>query len=117
MSQCNSNIIFRFGKVIYAGISHVNMILNRTKVTQELGHSIYNNIRTGDWLFSYFLARIKEAPTASEIYQVLAVVLKYYSNLPNYLKPHYSAKILDTFYNLIRFDVIKSANPILVFLI
>lgn len=65
----------------------------------------------------FSLDRIKEADSATEIYEILNVTFKFYKNLPNYLKPHYSSKIVDSLYNLIRFSVIKSARPILVILL
>ena len=65
------------GKLVYAGISHINKIINRIKVSQELGHPIFNNIRIGDWLLGFYFDRIKEANSASDVYKILQVILKY----------------------------------------
>lgn len=100
---------------MYAGIAHYHLIMNKTKVSQELSHPIYINIRAGDWLLSFSLDRIKEAKTACDIHEILILIVKFYSNLPIYLKPHYSCKIIENLYNLLQLRVIENSRPIFVY--
>ena len=89
----------KFGKLCYAGISHLHKKLNEFKLTKE-NNTILDNIRSGDWLLDYTIKRYKDQPNLRNIYDILCSILGNYTKLYVHHKPVYITKIIDTIYNI-----------------
>jgi glycogen debranching enzyme len=48
-----------YGAMTYAGITSFMTILRDLKVTGDLGHELFDNMRQGDWYLDYTLDRLK----------------------------------------------------------
>ena len=94
-------MLFRFGKLVYAGISHLNLVFQSTKKLQNLDHKIYENVRNGDWLLKYTFDRLNDSKGLVDLSKFLYLnIYENYINLPFHLKPQYITKIIDIIYNL-----------------
>ncbi len=88
--------------MVYAGISHLHLILQSAKEEQKLDHKVFDNVREGDWLLEYTIDRLKDSRGLNEIANFLLTnVYPSYKNLPIYLKPHGITKIVDVLYDYI----------------
>jgi glycogen debranching enzyme len=96
----NFNFVVRFGKLVYAGISHLHLILQKAKNDQNLDHKVFENVRAGDWLIKYTFDRLKDSKGLSDLANFLLVnIYPLYTMIPAHLKPHYLIRIIDALYN------------------
>lgn len=48
----------RHGPLKYAGLAGIEAVLKRIRVSNDMGHALFRNIRSGHWLMDYTLERL-----------------------------------------------------------
>ena len=79
-------------------------LLNKVKLTKDMGAELFDNIRQGDWYIDYTVERLREyqaqEPTIG-LSRVVSWMNEYFTavkSLPSYLKPKYVSKIMEAVY-------------------
>ena len=49
-------------------ISGIMSILGKARARNDLGHPLFENIRTGDWMMHYIANRLKAFPGTKQVY-------------------------------------------------
>lgn len=93
------------GPFPYAGISSYIYHLRRIKKSGDMGHELFDNIRTGNWYIDYAVERLRsyqqQEPTIGlqKCIAWLEEYVGYAKILPAYLKPKFISRIIETIYN------------------
>ena len=90
-----------FGKFVYAGLYHLNLILYYIKLYKDNYHPILNNVRSGDWLIQYVFERLSNQNNIKKIYDTLNDIYKSYTQLPSEYKPNIFINIINTLYSIV----------------
>lgn len=89
-----------YGKLVYAGITHLFQLVQSLKKVQSLDHPLFNNVREGDWLLNYTITRFKDAETLKILYEYLNDnIYANYINLTAYVKPYFMCMIIDSLFS------------------
>ena len=101
-----------YGKLVYAGITHIYQIVQDLKENQNLSHPLFKNIREGDWLIEYTINRIKNLSSLSLI-NLDNFLSEYKSNKISAYKPYLFCKFIDTLYSLICKRIFIESNNLI----
>ncbi len=96
-----------FGKLIYCGLQGVESVLRRIQETNDLGHPLCGNLRDGNWLSEYIVARMNPRPRtglpelgkAADVFDRCLSLLA--TGLPHYLRPYYFELLFTYFYSAV----------------
>lgn len=114
-----------YGKLSYCGIEGVYPLVKCIIKTNDLGHSLCNNVRDGTWLMDYIIWRLDKYSNYVSLFaniSSLKKVLEEFFNriklLPPYLHPKYLFLLLKTIHKEAKSQIkkkigIKKAHPIL----
>ncbi len=83
-------------------------ILRGLKVSGDLGHEMFENMRKGDWYIEYMINRLKEGGLEKELKKVaefLKEALKYLKKLPMSLRPKYGSRVIEKLYNAAIYEI------------
>jgi glycogen debranching enzyme len=93
------------GSFAYAGIVSYIHLLEKLKVSKDMGHELFDNIRNGDWYIDYAMNRIREyqkkEPSIGlqECSDIMCEYLDAVKCLPGYAKPKYASRVIEAIYN------------------
>ena len=95
-----------YGSLIYAGLQGFVSVLEKTRLDNNLGHPIFENLRRGDWMMEYIVCRLFKYhdldPQRRQNLLAFALWLQHLfasvSKLPRYLIPAYFDLIISTLY-------------------
>jgi glycogen debranching enzyme len=95
-------VIPEYGKLVYAGITHLYALVQKLKLRQDLSHPVFKNIREGDWLLEYTINRLADFPSLSDLYKFLVkdILNPYKAITVPSIKPNLFCKIIDTLYSI-----------------
>jgi hypothetical protein len=96
----------KYGVFTYAGIASFMTILRELKVSGDMGHELFNNMRAGDWYLDYAKDRLLYMKI--EFRSVLEFLTQYYGlikKLPMSLRPKYGSLLLEKLYNAAVFEL------------
>jgi len=82
----------------YCGLAGLVPVLDKIRPTNDLGHPLMDNIRSGDWLLDYISARLHSRPSTSPLATWLDTYFSHLTSLPRYLIPRYLDTTLVTVY-------------------
>lgn len=97
------------GTLVYAGLQGVMNILERERMHNNLGHSLFENLRNGDWMLSYIVDRLnkyvslqpEQRKSLSNFAQLVKSLFDLLSQIPRYLIPRYFDLIITKLYSLL----------------
>mmetsp|Transcript_21687 Transcript_21687/g.15984 ORF Transcript_21687/g.15984 Transcript_21687/m.15984 type:complete len:134 (-) Transcript_21687:806-1207(-) len=92
------------GVMKYAGISSFMHHLRKLKVNLDMGDEIFGNMREGNWLLDYVLARLKSVERVGP--WVEAAFGKVRALPPTY-KPKFGAKVIEKLYRAVVWTLVK----------
>ena len=75
--------------------------------SNDLGHPLCDNLRSGNWLLGYTAERLKLRPSTREIGEIISGVFHHLSVLPRYLLPCYFDGVVTLMYE----EIISSSLP------
>ena len=73
-------------------------MLKSIRETNDLGHPLCDNLRSGQWLPQYTVNRLMLRDTTQKLGEILSTVFQYLSYLPHYLVPCYFDAIISLIY-------------------
>ena len=82
-------------------------MLKPIRDTNDLGHPLCDNLRSGDWLPGYTANRLKLKSSIKGLGDILSLIFEYLSSLPRYLIPCY----FDAIISKIHQELIAAAQP------
>lgn len=89
-----------FGDMKYCGIAGMKYIMDDAKCHGDnLGHAMFDNLRSGDWLMDYTVSRLKRYGSTQEFADWLESVFGAIKKLPRYLIPAYFECFIRLVYN------------------
>jgi glycogen debranching enzyme len=98
----------QYGRLVYAGLTHLYALIQRLKKSQELSHGLIMSVREGDWLLEYMINRLSNFDTLSDLYKFLVKdILNPYKAIPSSIKPNVFCNIIDTLYNVVASRVLS----------
>ncbi|KAK8737367.1 hypothetical protein OTU49_004452 [Cherax quadricarinatus] len=86
------------GPMVYCGLQGVISVLSEIRVLNDLGHPLCGNLRDGDWLPDYIVARLKLEPSTQRLAVWLEEVFGWLKDVPRYLIPAYFDSIVTSVY-------------------
>jgi glycogen debranching enzyme len=97
----------KYGRLIYCGLQGFMNVLEKERLSNNLGHPLYENLRQGDWMMQYISERLIKHYNLAKKYRAtlysLAVWLRKLfdslSKLPRYLIPAYFDLIVSGLYS------------------
>ncbi len=91
-----------YGPLKYAGLQGVMSILAEIRPIDDLGNWLPTNLRNGDWMLDYIIARLKRNPRTAELGGWFeAKAFKYMRSVPRYLIPRYFDSVISSVYCLL----------------
>ena len=95
-----------FGPLTYCGLQGIINVLEKQRLTNNLGHPLFENLRDGDWLMNYTAERLEKYFRVSQEKRVrlsalskwLKRVFDALAKLPRYLIPKYFDLIITLVY-------------------
>lgn len=79
--------------------------------TNDLGHPLCDNLRSGNWLLGYTAERLKLRETTKELGNVMSRIFHYLSVLPRYLIPSYFDALITLMYDhLMRSSLLRMSK-------
>lgn len=73
-------------------------MLKPIRETNDLGHPLCDNLRSGQWLPEYTANRLKLRSSTTKLGDILSKVLQYLLHLPHYLVPCYFDAVISLIY-------------------
>uniref|UniRef100_A0A8D8ADW6 Glycogen debranching enzyme n=2 Tax=Culex pipiens TaxID=7175 RepID=A0A8D8ADW6_CULPI len=83
-----------YGDLVYCGLQGIVSILSDIGPSNDLGHPLANNLRTGDWLIDHCSLRLKNYPNLAPVASWLEKNLAALKQIPRYMIPSYFDVIL-----------------------
>lgn len=96
----------KYGVFTYSGIASFMTLLRQLKVSGDMGHELFNNMRAGDWYLDYAKDRLNFMK--SELRSVIEFLEKNYSLikiLPKSLRPKYGSRVIEKLYNAAVYEI------------
>ncbi|KAI1711883.1 glycogen debranching enzyme, glucanotransferase domain-containing protein [Ditylenchus destructor] len=59
-----------FEKLVYCGLQGIQTVLKRIQETDDLGHPVCSNLRAGNWIVDYTVARMKRLPELTDLAKI-----------------------------------------------
>jgi glycogen debranching enzyme len=84
-------------------------LLRQLKISGDMGHELFNNIREGNWLFDYTVDRL--GFMQQELGPLMEFMREYFSNVKTLdagLKPRYGARVIEKVYNAAFYESLRN---------
>jgi len=92
-----------YGALSFCGLQGVVTLLRRIINGNDMGHPLFDNLRTGHWVMDYTVDRLyrylPSFPQLKDAIQWLEAGFAYVKALPNYLVPRYCTLVIMTMYH------------------
>uniref|UniRef100_A0A914HEY4 4-alpha-glucanotransferase n=1 Tax=Globodera rostochiensis TaxID=31243 RepID=A0A914HEY4_GLORO len=75
------------GKLVFCGLMGIRTVLQRIQRENDLGHPFCENIRRGNWLFDYSVARLNRRESLRPFASLLAEAFCPLVDVPHFLRP------------------------------
>jgi glycogen debranching enzyme len=94
------------GPLVYCGLQGIMNVLEKQRLYNNLGHGLFENLRSGDWLMDYITSRLKKyhdlkptmRPNLLELSKWLNDLFKALQKMPRYLLPFYFDLVITGLY-------------------
>ncbi|XP_040065011.2 glycogen debranching enzyme [Ixodes scapularis] len=87
--NCGAYCFQRFGTLVYCGLQGLMSVLSEVRSKNDLGHPMCDNLRAGDWLMDYIVARLAQEKSTLKLSQWFEKVFASVRLAPRYLIPCY----------------------------
>lgn len=91
-------VIPNHGPLQYCGLQGFISALSEIRVHNDLGHPLCCNLRDGDWMMDYIVARLKLEPGTQPLGNWFENVFTWLKEVPRYLIPAYFDSIITSVY-------------------
>lgn len=88
-----------YGDLVYCGLQGVMSELMNIHLEDDLGHPLCTNLRDGNWLPEYIVARLLDDPSTNDLGKWFQVVFECLKKIPRYLIPCYFDTIITGAYS------------------
>ncbi|KRX81716.1 Glycogen debranching enzyme, partial [Trichinella sp. T6] len=99
-----------YGKLTFCGLQGCISVLKEAKASNNLGHPICKNIRDGDWLADYIVARLKLNPNTVQLSEWFWEIFAIYKKIPFDLKPSYFEAIISGVYSMVCKTIVQKMS-------
>lgn len=105
------------GDLVYAGLQGIVSVLDKIRASNDLGHALCNNLRAGNWLMDYMVARMEFNASVDPSVGVkqLGLWMKeqfaLVCRLPRYLVPRLFDLVVMKAYYTLKYHVAHLAGP------
>lgn len=93
--------ISKIGALPYCGLQGVISLLANIRLKNDLGHPLCDNLRCGDWLLDYIIARLKNRQETQLLSVWFENVFIPFKSMPRYLIPCYFDAVVTGIYSLL----------------
>ncbi|KAK6465415.1 glycogen debranching enzyme [Scheffersomyces coipomensis] len=111
----NVYTIPNYGTLVYAGLEGWNTALKHVIWQNNLGHTICDHIRQGEWALDYIVNRLdkyaKLSKNLGKFQDWLRTRIEAIKKAPYFLRPHYFALVVGIAYEGARFRALRSFSP------
>lgn len=91
-----------FEKLVYCGLQGIQTVLKRIQETDDLGHPVCSNLRAGNWIVDYTVARMKRLPELTDLAKMFENTFGLLTQgVPHFLRPAYFELIFSYFYKAV----------------
>ncbi|CRK94139.1 CLUMA_CG007658, isoform A [Clunio marinus] len=90
-----------FKRLEYAGFQGVLSLLSHISPSNDLGHPLCGNLRSGNWLIDYISDRLNQTDSTKKLSEWLKENLEAMKGIPRYLIPAYFDAIITGVYGLL----------------
>ena len=91
-----------WGPLNYCGLAGVIPLLDKMRPSNDLGHPLAANLRDGDWMLDYILARLESRPGLTTLANYTKEAFSHLRTIPRYLIPRYFDQIVSQMYRSLR---------------
>ncbi|KAI3415787.1 Amylo-alpha-1,6-glucosidase [Globodera pallida] len=95
------------GKLVFCGLMGIRTVLQRIQRENDLGHPFCENIRRGNWLFDYSVARLNRRESLRPFASLLAEAFCPLVDVPHFLRPCYFELLFTYFFSAIEETLIQ----------
>lgn len=82
-------------------------LYRKLKVSRDMGHELFNNMREGNWLLEYHRNRLSFMKEELEpVIVYFDECLKYVKRLSKSLRPKYGSRVIEKLYNSAVYEVL-----------
>jgi glycogen debranching enzyme len=121
--RCNSEEqeFSKIGRTIYefrgiapkfAGIAGLVHEFIKCRSATNACDPIFNNVKEGNWLIDYHLARVKDYSELSEVYSWMEKYLSIVKDMPVDLKPKWFVKVIMKLFFTVKMSILKTAPEV-----
>ena len=84
-------------------------IYRELKVSRDMGHELFKNMREGDWYLDYSIHRLTAfmKEELELVIDYLQKCLQQVKKLSKYLRPKYGSRVIEKLYNAVLYDILK----------
>lgn len=83
-------------------------ILRKLKISGDMGHELFNNMREGNWLLDYTVDRLSFM--SQELQPLQSFMRDYFSSVKTLnasLKPRYGSRVIEKIYNAAFYEALR----------
>ncbi|CAN8004123.1 unnamed protein product, partial [Ixodes hexagonus] len=99
--NCGAYSFHRFGTLVYCGLQGLMSVLSEVRSKNDLGHPMCDNLRAGDWLMDYIVARLAQERSTLELSRWFEKVFAWVRLAPRYLIPCYFDAAVTSCYSVL----------------
>ena len=108
--QCDGDDVYvvpKHGPLAFAGLTGIHSLLSVIRPTNDLAHPLCVNVREGDWLVDYIIARLRRWKETEPLADWYAHMFEAYRALPAALKPAYFDVILSGSHQVLKLAMLR----------
>ena len=100
-----------WGPLNYCGLAGLMPLLEKMRPSNDLGHPLAANLREGDWMLDYILARMESRPGLSALASFTREAFSHLRTIPRYLVPRYFDQIVSQVYGSLHERALSLMSP------
>lgn len=99
--NCGAYSFPRIGPLVYCGLQGLMSVLSEVRSKNDLGHPMCDNLRAGDWLMDYIVARLAQETSTIKLSRWFEKVFASVKLVPRYLIPCYFDAAVTSCYSVL----------------
>ena len=100
-----------WGPLNYCGLAGLMPLLDKMRPSNDLGHPLAANLREGDWMLDYILARLDSRTGLSALASFMREAFSHLRTIPRYLVPRYFDQIVAQVYGSLHARALSLMSP------
>jgi glycogen debranching enzyme len=93
-------IVPNIGPMTYCGLQGIMNMIKPIRETNDLGHPLCDNLRSGHWLLGYTSNRLNLRPSIKRLHEIISNIFHHLTLLPHYLIPSYFDAVISQIFQL-----------------